>query len=98
MEPWILLAGLGLQTLLMLGGGYGMVLRSGWSSVNLERQLASMQEELKKLSEVITAQAVHTTRLDNQGAQIAVIQREISDLRNGIGFKTGRHGVDGEYK
>jgi hypothetical protein len=99
MEPWILLAGLGLQTLLFLAGGYGMVLRGGWSAASLEKQLASMQEELKQLNKVITAQAVHTNRLDNQGAQIAILQREVSDLRRGVGWKVGGHrdGIDGEY-
>lgn len=98
MEPWILLAGLGIQTLLFLAGGYGMVLRNGWSAVALEKQLHSMEEELKKLAEVITNQAVHTNRLDNQGAQIAVLQKEVSDLRRGEGWITNRRGgVDGEY-
>jgi hypothetical protein len=99
MEPWILLAGLGLQTLIFLAGGYGMVLRGGWSAASLEKQLASMQEELKQLNKVITAQAVHTNRLDNQGTQIAVLQKEVSDLRRGVGWKIdrGRPGIDGEY-
>jgi hypothetical protein len=98
MEPWILLVGLGIQTLLFLAGGYGMVLRGGWSATALEKQMAAMQEELKKLAEVVTNQAVHTNRLDNQGAQIAVIQKEISDLRRGDGWIRTHRGVDGEYK
>jgi hypothetical protein len=99
MEPWILLAGLGIQTLIFLAGGYGMVLKGGWSATALEKQLIRMQQELEKLAEVITKQAVHSNRLDNQGAQIAVMQREISDLRRGEGYKVGprRAAVDGEY-
>lgn len=97
MEPWILLAGLGIQTLLFLAGGYAMVLRTGWSATALEKQLMSMEEELKKLAEVITNQAVHTNRLDNQGAQIAVMQKEIYDLRRGDGWVRGKEGIDREY-
>ena len=98
MEPWILLAGFALQTLLFLGGGWAMVLRNGWDTKSLEKQLQTMSEELKKLAEVITNQAVHTNRLDNQGAQIAVLQKELSDLRRGVGWKTSRRdSVDGEY-
>jgi hypothetical protein len=57
----------------------------------------SMEEELKKLAEVITNQAVHTNRLDNQGAQIAVMQKEIYDLRRGDGWVRGKEGIDREY-
>jgi hypothetical protein len=97
MEPWILLAGLGIQTLLFLAGGYAMVLRNGWSATALEKQLLSMEKELQKLAEVITNQAVHTNRLDNQGAQLVVLQKEVSDLRRGEGWIRGQRGVDREY-
>ena len=63
-----------------------MVLRNGWSTAALEKQMEGMQHELKKLAEVITNQAVQANRLDNQGSQIATLQREVSDLRRGRGW------------
>jgi hypothetical protein len=99
MEPWIALVALGLQTVVFLGGGWVMVLRNNWSTQALEKGQIAMQEELKKLAEVITNQAVQSVRLDNQGSQIVLLQKEISDLRRGDGWIKGkpRGGVNGEY-
>jgi septal ring factor EnvC (AmiA/AmiB activator) len=98
-EHWEYIAGIIMQTLLFLAGCYAMVLRNDWSTKSLKEQLEGMQAELKKLAEVITQQAVQTTRIDNLNSQIATLDREVSDLRRGNGWITrGRTTVDGEYK
>ena len=78
---------------LAVAGGAAAALAAGLAMKNPTAAKAG----LKKLAEVITNQAVHTNRLDNQGAQIAVLQKELSDLRRGEGWITGRRGIDGEY-
>jgi hypothetical protein len=97
MEHWEWLIGLGIQTVLFLAGGYGMVLRNDWSNKALKEQITGMEEELKALTKVIIEQAVQSTRIDNLTSQITVLQREVSDLRRGNGWVTGRKGLDGEY-
>jgi hypothetical protein len=94
---WELLIAIAAQTIVFLGGGYGMVLRNGWIATSLEKQLVAMEQELKKLAEVIIAQAVQANRLDNQGSQLATLQREVSDLRRGEGWIKGQRGIDREY-
>jgi hypothetical protein len=95
---WDFLIGIAVQTLLFLAGCYGMVLRNDWSTRSLKEQLEGMQAELKKLAEVITMQAVQTTRIDNLNSQMTTVQRELSDLRRGNGWILRSRGdVEGEY-
>jgi len=86
MEPWIALVALGIQTVVFVGGGWVMVLRNNWSTQALEKGQIAMREELKKLAEVITNQAVQSVRIDNQGSQIVILQKELADLRRGDGW------------
>ena len=63
-----------------------MVLRNDWSNKALKAELVAMQRQLEKLSEVITIQAVQTTRIDNLHQQITMLQRNYEDLRRGTGI------------
>lgn len=94
---YVHIAGLTLQTLLFLVGGYGMVLRNDWSNRNLEKKMETMQTELKELAKVVITQAVQTTQIQNLGSQLTMLQRTVEDLRRGNGFVQGRAAVDGEY-
>lgn len=89
------LIGLGIQTLLFLGGGYGMVLRNDWSNKAMEKKVEGMQAQIIKLSEVVIQMAVQTNRLDNLAENYAVLQRTVEDLRRGDGWVQQR--VDGGY-
>ena len=97
MEHWEFIIGIGVQTVLFLLGGYAMVLRNDWSNKALKTELIEMQLELKKLAEVITTQAVQTTRIDNLYTQVTMLQQTIEALRRGNGFIRGRASTDGEY-
>lgn len=83
-------------------GGAGIVyaFRSG----RFAETVTSMQKEIKELKEitkaiaaVVTAQAVHTTRLDNQGERLNILDKRVEGLRRGHGFIRGHKGIDGEY-
>ncbi len=96
---WDFLIGIAVQTLLFLAGCYAMVLRNDWNTRSMKDQLHGMQDELKKLAEVIVTQAVQTTRIDNLNSQVTTMGRELSDLRRGNGFIVrGRSGIDGEHQ
>jgi len=83
---WEIIASIGMQTALFLLGGYAMVLRNDWSTKDLKEELESMEEELKKLAQVITQIAVQDIRIDNLTSLMVNLQHELSDLRRGDGW------------
>lgn len=95
----ITVVGLAIQTLMYILAGYALVVRHDESNKNLKAEFHGMQEQLKKLSEVITQLAVQTVRVDNIGQQVTLLQRTVEDLRRGTGYvKTpARASLDGEY-
>ena len=97
METYVTIIGIAVQTALFLLGGYAMVLRNDWSNKALKIELMAMQKQLEKLAEVITTQAVQTTRIDALYGLYASADRRIEDLRRGNGYVTGRSSVEGEY-
>lgn len=80
------LIGIAVQTALFLLGGYAMVIRADIGNKNLKLEVTEMKTELKKLADVVTQQAVQTTRLDNMATQVASIERRVEDLRRGAGY------------
>ena len=90
--------GLVIQTVLILGAGYAMLLRSDWSNKALRHELSSMKIELKKLADVVILQAVHAKEIEQLREQFTMLYKTIEDLRRGNGFVRGRKGLDGEYK
>lgn len=95
MEHYETLIGIAVQTILFLLAGYGMVIRNDIGNRNLKEEVASMKDELKKLAEVITLQAVQTTRINGLTAQVTSIEQRVEDLRRGNGFVQRQ--VDREY-
>ena len=95
MEQYSTVIGIGIQTVLFLLAGYGMVIRNDIGNSNLKEEIASMKEELKKLAEVITMQAVQTTRINGLTEQVTSIEKRVEDLRRGNGFVQRQ--VDREY-
>jgi hypothetical protein len=74
------------QTALFLLGGYAMVLRNEWTTKALTQQMTGMEEEVKKLAQVITQIAVQDIRIDNLTSLMVNLQHELSDLRRGDGW------------
>jgi hypothetical protein len=59
--------------------------------------IIGVKTELKKLTDVITVQAVQTTRIDNLSSLITSVDKRVEELRRGVGWVTGRKGIEGEY-
>jgi hypothetical protein len=59
--------------------------------------ILGVKAELKKLTDVITVQAVQTTRIDNLSSLLTSVEKRVEDLRRGNGYITGRKSMDGEY-
>jgi cob(I)alamin adenosyltransferase len=83
LDVWV---GLAVQTIVIAGGGWAMVLRTNWSTLDLKEDLKAMQEELHKLAEVVTIQAVQTARIDHLSERLTLLQRNLEDLRRGDGW------------
>ncbi len=96
---------IGVQTVIFLGGGYRMMIRTNAANEvrneQLKTEVAGMKEELKTLAQVITTQAVQTTRLDNLTGILASVEKRVEDLRRGEGYLERREGrgriIDREY-
>ncbi len=94
----ITIVGIVIQTVMYLLAGYALVVRHDESNKNLKAEFLNMQEQLKKLSEVITQMAVQTIRVDNLSEQFTLLHRTVEDLRRGTGYvKAPRPTLDGEY-
>lgn len=100
------LAGIGVQTVIFLLGGYRMMVHNNaaneFRNEQLKSEVAGMKQKLETLAEVITTQAVQTTRLDNLSSLLASMEKRIEDLRRGDGYiqkrsATGKNAVDDEY-
>lgn len=89
-DSMITLIGIGIQTALIILGGYAVVIRNDTKQQvhtdELRQDMSDMREELKKLSEVVIVQAIQTTRLDNLTTLLASVERRVEDLRRGNGF------------
>jgi hypothetical protein len=72
----------------IVGGGLLFLISLQNTVGNLKDDVAGMQNEIKKLGQVLIQMAVTTTRLDNH-------DREISELKHGRGFI--REAIDREY-
>jgi hypothetical protein len=99
---YVTLIGIGVQTALYLLAGFALVIRADASAKNLKEEVHEMKEELKKLADVITLQAVQTTRLDNLTSTMMSIEKRVEDMRRGNGYvqrrsATGKDAIDDEY-
>ena len=95
----ITIIGIVIQTSLFMLGGYSLVVRHDESTKYLKTEMHGMQQQLQKLSEVITQMAVQTIRVDNLNNQVTMLQKTVEELRRGTGWigKGSRTSVDGEY-
>lgn len=93
------LAATAAQTLVLIGGGIAVVVRTSAVNKELREDIKAMQDELKGLASVITTQAVQTERLNNQSKRMVMLEQRIEDLRRGRGYVNDarEQGLDREY-
>lgn len=102
MEHYLSLVGVIVQTVIFLLGGYALYVanntRQKLHTDALREDVKGMKEELKGLAEVITVQAVQSTRLDHMYSQLLSVEKRVEDMRRGKGYVRERATVDGEYE
>jgi hypothetical protein len=81
----------------IVGGGLLVLVTLRNTVTGLKEDVASIQSELRDMAGILTKMAVAETRIDNADTRIARIESDIRDLRKGVGWVKGHHGVDGEY-
>lgn len=101
--------GILIQTGVVVGGGLVAlgVMRNTLTTVKEElasskeetgKEISGIQTEIKKIGELLTAQAVSDVRIESLTARQDRLERELYDLRRGEGWVAGnRRGIDGEY-
>lgn len=89
------LTAVSIQTLLFLGGGSALVLSTQNANKGLREDVKAMQDELKGLSQVITAQAVQAQRLTEQSRRMTLLEERVEDLRRGRGYVQRRDQEEG---
>lgn len=74
----------------ILGGGLIVFITLKNTVANIKDDVVGIQNELKKLADVITRMAVTDVRLTN-------LEQDIRELRHGRGFVQNERGIDREY-
>lgn len=84
----------------LFGGGWKLSQRLS----SLEAGITAMQQEIKKLSDVLIKMAdmrgelrVLDTRLTALDMRTAAVEKDVRELRHGDGFIRGARGIDKEY-
>lgn len=89
LDPWLRVG----QFVMYVVGIGAVLYRMGGMSKKFEMQgdtqagqIAKLETAILELNKVVVAQAISTTRLDNQAVQMTQMQAEIAALRRGEGF------------
>lgn len=82
----------------IIGGGATVFVTLKNTVANIKTEVLGMQLEIKKLGEILIAQADIRGELKVLGTRIAASEEDIRGLRKGEGFIAGhRTSVDGAY-
>jgi hypothetical protein len=97
-DPSITLGAL-LNAIVLLLGCVGAFVRIGGRIDLLSQRMVAVEEAVKGARTSDTRLVLLEERITNHGTNLALAQRDISDLRHGKGWITDqyRKGVDGEY-
>jgi hypothetical protein len=64
---------------------------------NISTKVDGMQDEIKKLGDILIGQARFDEKLTSLERRVTVHDRLLDELRHGDGFVRGRQGIDREY-
>lgn len=81
----------------IISGGLMVLLKLNNNVVSLKSDVGGMQTEIKKLGEILVAQANLRGELQGITTRLATAEADIRDLRHGDGFIRGARGLDKEY-
>ena len=86
-EPVITFGNIAEMAIFVLGG-FIVIIKQSSHVTYMRQELAEMQNEIKKLGDVLTKIALTDLRLTN-------VEQDVRELKHGIGFV--RNSINGEY-
>lgn len=95
-DPTVTLGNL-IEIASIIGGGLLVLIRLNNNVVSLKIDVGGMQVEIKKLGDILIAQANLRGELQGITTRLNTAESDIRDLRHGDGFIRGPRGVDKEY-
>jgi Tfp pilus assembly protein PilO len=95
-EAWVVLAGIVVQTVLVLIGGYAVVVRNDTTIDFLKNEVTELKKNMEQLAITMTRLAVTNERVDGITSRQNMLDRRLDELSRGIGWKSARTTVDGE--
>lgn len=81
----------------MIGGGLVVFITLKNTVANIKIEVAGMQTEIKKLGDILIAQADMRGEIKVLETRLLANEQDIRELRHGDGFVKGPRGVDREY-
>lgn len=81
----------------ILSGGLMVLIKLNNNVVSLKNDVGGMQTEIKKLGDILVAQANLRGEIQGITTRLATAEADIRDLRHGDGFIRGPRGLDKEY-
>lgn len=81
----------------ILSGGLMVLIKLNNNVVSLKTDVGGMQVEIKKLGDILVAQANLRGELQGITTRLGTAESDIRDLRHGDGFIRGPRGLDKEY-
>lgn len=82
----------------IIGGGLMVLIKLNNNVVSLKTEVNGMQDEIKKLGDILIAQADIRSELRGLGTRLATAEQDIREVQHGDGFVRGPRGIDREYK
>lgn len=95
-DPTVTLGNL-IEIASIIGGGLLVIIRLNNNVVKLTTDVGGMQVEIKKLGDILIAQANLRGEIQGMSTRLSMAESDIRDLRKGDGFIRGTHGIDREY-
>lgn len=86
-----------IEIISILVGGMTVFVTLRNTVANIKDDVQNMQIEIKKLGEILIAQADIRGEIKVIESRVVATEQDIRELRHGRGFVKGPHGVDGEY-
>ncbi len=86
-----------IEIIVIAAGGIGVFVTMKNTVANIKSEVEGMQIEIKKLGEILVAQADIRGEIRVLGTRVTATEHDIRELRHGQGFVRGPQGIDREY-
>jgi hypothetical protein len=86
-----------IEILVIAAGGISVFATMRTTVKNINDKVDGMQDEIKKLGDILIGQARFDEKLISLEHRVTVHDKLLDELRHGEGFVRGRQGIDREY-